>query len=115
MRFGSQEGTLARVFATQEGSLSCFNQPRGQFIVFCQPRGHLSVCFGSQEGTLAHVFATKEGTLARVFAIQEGSLSCFNQPRGQFIVFCQPRRHLSVCFGSQEDILARVLAPRRAL
>ena len=66
-RFGSQEGTLASVLAPQEGSLSCFEQPRGQFSVYCQPRGHFgtlfwlpgghfSARFGSQEGTLAHVF-----------------------------------------------------------
>ena len=29
VRFGSQEGTLAHIFATQEGSLSCFNQAKG--------------------------------------------------------------------------------------
>ena len=52
---GFQEGTLARVFATQEGSLSCFNEPRGQFSVICQPRWHFSVRFGSQEGTLAYI------------------------------------------------------------
>ena len=79
VRFGSQEGTLAHVFANQEGSLSCYNQPRGQFSVYCQPREHFSVCFchpkghfsarfGSQEGTLAYVFSTQEGTLASVLA-----------------------------------------------
>ena len=57
--FGSKEGTLARVFANQEGSLLCFNQRREQFSVFCHPRGHFSARFGSQEGTLANVLAPK--------------------------------------------------------
>ena len=37
-RFGFQEGTLAHVFATQEGSL---------------------VCFANQDGTLARILAPK--------------------------------------------------------
>ena len=40
-RVETEEGTLACVLSSQEGSWSCFNQPRGQFSVFCQPRGHL--------------------------------------------------------------------------
>ena len=59
MHFGTQEGILARVFATREDSLSCFNQPRGQFNVFCQPREHFSTRFGSQEGNEACVLAPK--------------------------------------------------------
>ena len=51
-RVETEEGTLACVLSSQEGSWSCFNQPRGQFSVFCQPRGHFSMHFGSQEGTL---------------------------------------------------------------
>ena len=49
---GQKEGHFSARFGSQEGSLSCFNQPWGQFSVFCQPRGHFSVRFGSQEGTL---------------------------------------------------------------
>ena len=51
MHFGSQEGTLAHVWLPRGGSLSCFNQPKGQFRVFCQPRGHFGARFDSQEGT----------------------------------------------------------------
>ena len=77
---GEKKGNLAHVwfprghfsmsFGSQEGNLSCFNQPRGQLSVFCQPRGHFgtlfwlprtsfSAGFGSQEGTLACVLAPK--------------------------------------------------------
>ena len=69
-----------------------------------QKEGHFRVCFGSQEGTLARVFATQNGTWA-----------CFNQPWGQFSVFCQPRGHFSTQFGCQEGTLARILAPNRVL
>ena len=62
--FGFQEGTLRCLLSPQEGSLLCFNQTRGQFSVFCQPRWHFSVRFGSQEGTLASVPLPPEGTLA---------------------------------------------------
>ena len=56
----------------------------------------------------------KKGTLAH-FGSQEVSLSCFNQPRGQLSVICQPGGHFSARFGSQEGTLARTLPPRRAL
>ena len=34
---GEKEGHFSARFGSQEGSLSCFNQPMGQFSVFCQP------------------------------------------------------------------------------
>ena len=38
------------------------------------------------------------------------------QKEGHFSVpFCVPRGHFSAHFGSQEGILARVLAPKRAI
>ena len=46
VRFGSQEGTLARILTSQGGSL---------------------VCFANQEGTLACFFGSQEGILACVF------------------------------------------------
>ena len=64
--FWLPRGHFSVRFGSQEGSLLCFNQPRGQLSVFRQPRGHYSTCFGSQESTLAYVLA-QEGTLAHVF------------------------------------------------
>ena len=61
-RFGSQEGTLAHVFArksavyhilTSQGvSLMCFVNQEGTYAhFFWLPRGHFNTRFGSQEGT----------------------------------------------------------------
>ena len=46
VRFGSQEGTLARILTSQGGSLVCFANQAGTLACF----------FGSQEGILACVF-----------------------------------------------------------
>ena len=35
--FATEEGTSARVLGSQEGSLSCFNQPTGHFCPPCTP------------------------------------------------------------------------------
>ena len=56
VRFCHQRGHFSVRFGSQECSLSCFNQPRGQLSMFCQIRGHFSAHFGSQEGTLSCVF-----------------------------------------------------------
>ena len=79
-------------FVTQEGSLSCFNQPRGQFVVFCQSRGHFNALFGSQEGASARVLAPKmvlqrafwlpRGHFSKHFGTQEGTLVCIFQQLG---------------------------------
>lgn len=46
---------------------------------------------------------------------QRRTVDCFFHPRGQFGEFCQPGGHISPRFGSKEDTLAHVLAPKRAL
>ena len=58
-RFGSQEGTLARVFASKRAVYNFLTSQGGQFSVFFQLRGHFSARFDSQEGTLAHVLTPK--------------------------------------------------------
>ena len=95
--FGSQEGTLAPDFVTQVGSLSYFNQPRRQFVVICQPRGHFNALFGSQEGAsacvlapkraLQHAFWLPRGHFSMRFGTQEGTLVCIFQQLGHWWPF----------------------------
>ena len=89
VRFGSQEGTVAHTFATQEGSLSCFNQPRGQCVLapkrtlwhaYWLPRGHFSMRFGSQKGTLARNL--------QLGGPIDGTASCFFQENRQHSGTC---------------------------
>ena len=44
-------------FGSQEGSLSCFNQPMGQFSVFCQPWGHFGTLSRLQRGHFSARFS----------------------------------------------------------
>ena len=67
-------------FATQEGDLSCFNQPRRQFSVFSFPGEHFSPQFGSQEGTLVHVLAPKRALYHDLIS-QGGTLACILTPK----------------------------------
>ena len=47
---GQKEGHFSMRLGSQESSLSCFNQPRVQFSVFCQPRGHFGILFWLPRG-----------------------------------------------------------------
>ena len=65
-------------FATRKGSLSCFNQPRGQLVCF----------FSTQEGTLARVLAHNSYSLKH-FEIRLLLMLYFRiHPLFLFICFC---------------------------
>ena len=57
--FWLPRGHFSAHFGSQEGSLICFNQSRGQFSVLPTKRALWYAFFGSQEGTLAHVLAPR--------------------------------------------------------
>ena len=102
---GQKEGHFSMHFSSQKGSLSCFNQPWGQFSVFCQPRGHFDMLFRFPRVYFSTRFGSQERTLAQVLAPRRALKRTFWLPGGHFIA----------CFGFQEGTLSHVLAPRRAL
>ena len=53
--FGSQEGTLAHVFAPKKEVYHVLTSQGGSLVFFANQEGTLARFFGSQEGTLAHV------------------------------------------------------------
>ena len=57
VRFGSQEGTLARVLAPKSGVYHALTNQGGSLVFFANQEGTLACFSGSQEGTLAHILA----------------------------------------------------------
>ena len=58
-RFGSHEGTLARVLAPKRAVYHVLTSQGGSLVCFANQDGTLARFFGSQEGTLAHVLALR--------------------------------------------------------
>lgn len=78
LRGRKKTNTYGAHFGSQEGSLLCFNQGKGQISLVHNPGGDFPMCIDFQDSTLTHVLSSKRELWCMFWRIRE-----------QFNLFCR--------------------------